>query len=497
MSRDKSSFSFDILAVDRASGVPMHRQLYEALRSYVLQGRLGAETRLPPTRFLAQQLGVGRNTVIAAYDQLLAEGYIEARPGSGTWITALNRPIAKIRVANDVSRNFDLSARGRRIASHPPPQRTRDKINLHPGFPDAADFPFATWSRLLTRNARRPSADLLTYYDFAGDRRLREAIADYLGVARGVDCVAEQVIVVSGAQAALDLIARILMDEGDIAWMEEPGYRGARSALLGGGARLLPLRVSRQGWSLNDPDLRPARLIYVTPSCQWPLGTIMRMEERLQLLAIAERRNAFIIEDDYDGEYRFRGRSVPALRGLDRAERVIYVGTFGKTMFSSLRLGFLVVPRTLAEPFARAISVTGQFAPLLLQATLADFIREGYFAAHLKRMRRLYARRQEQFIELCHQRLAQWMTVTENDSGMQVLGRFVFPFDDRAVAAAALARGIDVQPVSINYGHDEPEHGLLLGYAGLNGEQMMQAVTALRATFQDLARTPARREHRA
>jgi len=475
----------------------MHRQLYDGLRAYVLDGRLGPETRLPATRLLAQQLGVGRNTVIAAYDQLLAEGYIEARPGSGTWVATLRQTVSKAAVASDGAASFDLSTRGQQIASHPPPTRTRDKINLHPGFPEAADFPFATWARLLARNARRPVADLLSYYDFAGDQRLRKAIAEYLAVSRGVDCVAEQVIVVSGAQAALDLVARIMMDDGDTAWMEEPGYRGARSALLGAGARLLPLRVSREGWRLNDPGLRPPRLVYVTPSCQWPLGTIMRMEERLQLLAIAERRKAFIIEDDYDGEYRFRGRPVPALRALDRSERVIYVGTFGKTLFSSLRLGFLVVPRALSEPFARAVSVTGQFAPLLLQATLADFIREGYFAAHLRRMRRLYARRQEHFIELCRRHLGQWMTVSENDSGMQVFGRFRLPLDDREVAAAALPHGIDVQPVSINFHHDEAEHGLLLGYAGLNGEQTVRAIAALQATFQDLARSRPRRNRRA
>ena len=190
------------------------------------------------------------------------------------------------------------------------------------------------------------------------------------------------------------------MDEGDHVWMEEPGYLGARSAFLAGGARLAALKVGLHGWKLADPDLPPPRLIYVTPSCQWPFGTTMRIEERLQLLGIAERHRAWIIEDDYDGEYRLRGRPVPALGGLDRSDRVVYVGSFGKTLIPALRIGYLIVPRELSEAFGKAVSITGQFAPLILQATVNDFIRQGYFATHLKRMRRLYARRQANFVEL-------------------------------------------------------------------------------------------------
>lgn len=465
----------------------MHRQIYQALRSYILEGRLGAGHGLPATRMLAQHLGIGRNTVIAAYDQLVAEGYLEARSGSGTRVAPLLQRASRSARGNRPTASR-LSRRGELIASLPQPPRNPGKLNFHPGFPETASFPFSTWSRLLARNAQRRGQDVLGYERYGGHPRLREAIAEYVGVSRGVDCNPERIVVVTGAQAALDLVARILMDEGDIAWMEEPGYLGARSALLGGGARLAPLRVSRSGWGLRGPDLPPPRLIYVTPSCQWPLGAIMRMEERLQLLAIAERHKAWIVEDDYDGEYRFRGRPIPAMQGLDRSGRVIYVGTFGKTLFASLRLGFLVVPAELADLFSRAVSVTGQFAPLLLQVTLADFIRQGYFATHLKRMRRLYARRQEQFVALCRRHLDRWITVAENDSGMQLCGRFTMRLDDRAVAAAALQHGLDVQPVSINYHHDAPEHGLLLGYAGLDARDTLTAIMALRATLRGIER---------
>jgi GntR family transcriptional regulator/MocR family aminotransferase len=463
--------------------LPIQRQLYGVLRAYILDGRLAAGTSLPATRTLARQVGIGRNTVIAAYDQLLAEGYIEARVGSGTFVAEL-APRVALRRPNFRAGRARLSRRGELIASRPPPPRTPGKTNLHPGFPESATFPFATWSRLLARNAQR--RDILEYHDFAGHLRLREAIAEYLGVARAVDCRPEQIIVTTGAQSALDLVSRILLDDGDVVWMEEPGYLGARSAFLGGGAQLAPVRVRRDGWVLQDPGLPPPRLIYVTPSCQWPRGTVMRMEERLQLLAIADLHDAWIIEDDYDGEYRFRGRPVPALRGLDTSDHVIYVGTFGKTLFSSLRLGFLAVPYEIANAFGRAISVTGQFAPLVLQLTLADFIRKGHFATHLKRMRRLYARRQKQFVDLCAEQLSRWISVTENDSGMQLLGRFVMPFDDGAVAAAALRHGVDVQPISINFHHDPPEHGLLLGFAGLEERDVLPTILALRATFREL-----------
>ncbi len=486
--RKGAEVSLDALTLDRAVSTPIHRQIYASIREYILRRRLPALAKLPATRDLARQLGVGRNTVVAAYDQLQAEGFVEARPGSSTRVAELLVGSNNQRARRVETGAASLSKRGAVIASLPQPQRTPGVIQLYPGVPDTGNFPVTAWSRLLAKNARKLDDGVVGIHDFAGHPRFREAVADYLAGARGVDCAPEQVIAVTGAQAALDLAARILIDDGDWAWMEEPGYRGARSALLGSGARLAPLRVSRNGWNLDDQEAPTPRIVYVTPSCQWPFGTVMRMEERLRLLAIAERRSAWILEDDYDGEYRFRGQPAPALRGLDGADRVIYVGTFGKTLFPSLRLGFLVVPHDLASAFGRAVSVSGQFAPPLLQVTVADFMREGHFATHLKRMRRLYAARQAMFVELCREHLAPWLCVEENDSGMQVLARFLQPIDDCRVAAVALRRGVDVQPVSINYHCDAPEHGLLLGFAAVNSARAETAVRALRATFLELER---------
>jgi GntR family transcriptional regulator/MocR family aminotransferase len=483
---NRTSLPFDLL-LERVSDEPMHRQIYAALRKYILEGRLGANANLPGSRLLAEHLGVGRNTVLSAYDQLLAEGWVEARSGSGTFVVPLLKP-AQAPLTGNSAAQLEISRRGELIASQSQPCRTPGRLSVYPGVPETRTFPFPTWSRLLAKIGRRQDEDLLTIQNYSGHLRLRQMIAEYLGIARGIECTADQVVVVTGAQAALDLIGRILMDEGDNVWMEEPGYLGARGAMLASGARLWPLRVSRAGWNLDDPELPPPRLIYVTPSWHWPLGAVMRMEERLRLLDLAERHKAWIIEDDYDGEYRFHGRPIPALRGLAHSERVIYVGTFGKTMFPSLRLGFMVVPRELSGSFNRAMSVSGQFAPTVLQVAVAEFIRQGHFANHLRKMRRLYARRQDHFVQTCRAHLAPWIQIEENDAGMQLLGQFTTAMKDRDVVDAAAGRGLDLQALSINYFRDRPLHGILFGYAALDEQETNKAIIALRETFREMER---------
>jgi GntR family transcriptional regulator/MocR family aminotransferase len=479
----RATLPFDTITIERSSDVPVHRQIYDRLRSYILRGLLPPGSRLPSTRDFAATLSVARNSVIAAYEQLLIEGYIESKVGFGTVVSqALGRSQSKLQ-STLPQRSPELSQRGAMIGNQPHFGRSPRKLNFHPGYPETEAFPFLVWSRLLARRARSRSEDILTYFSFCGHPDLREAIAQYVAVARGVVCTPQQVIVVTGAQAGLDLLARTLLDPGDTAWLEEPGYIGARAALLAGGARIAPLRVSEDGWSLSDPELPAPRLIYITPSCQWPTGVIMRLEERLQLLELASHYNAWIVEDDYDGEYRFRGKPVSAMQGLDSSDRVIYVGTFGKTLFSSLRIGYLIVPTALVEPIDRALAITGQFAPLIMQGALADFIREGHFATHLKRMRSLYAVRQAYLLQLCTTQLSEWMNVPANESGIQLLGRFRRPFDDRCVAQEAALHGIDAQPLSANFNSDEPQHGLLLGYARLAEREIQAAVVGLGEVF--------------
>ncbi|WP_259666841.1 MULTISPECIES: rhizopine catabolism transcriptional regulator MocR [Rhizobium] len=485
MTKCRTRFPSDMLVLDREASVPMHRQLYEKLRSEILAGRLKADTRLPPTRLMAEDLGVSRNTVISTYDALLAEGYLESRSGSGTWVATLPADAVTARNALDKTGAPSLSSRGSRMAKQPRDRTTPGHIAFHPGYPEIKSFPFSTWARLLKRHTRYSQEDLYGYHWVTGHPRLKTAIAEYLQASRGVDCGPEQVIVVNGTQAALDILARVLVDEGDVCWMEEPGYIGAQNALLSAGARLVPLPVGRDGWSLDD-EARPApRLIFVTPSCQWPLGCVMRMEDRLRLLQIAERHDAWIVEDDYDSEYRFRGRPIPAMQGLDKSGRVIYMGTFAKTLFPSLRIGFVVVPPHLADGFKRVASNTGHYPSLLLQAALADFISEGYFATHLRRMRRLYAERQKVFVSMCHRSLNRWLSIEESDAGMQLVGRFTQAVEDETLWAAAQKQGVNFSPLSRQFFSSPPEQGAILGYAGIDLKAMREGIACLRAAFID------------
>lgn len=478
--------SLDMLSLERNAERPLHRQIYDHLRHYILNGQLPSRTRLPATRTLAGDLGVSRNTIVAAYDALLAEGYLESIQGSGTQVADLPSRALIGSADRRASALPRLSARGNHMISQIMDRTIPERVAFHPGYPEIQSFPFSTWARLLAINSRRVNDDLYGYHHVGGHPKLRSAIATYLAISRGVKCGAEQVIVLTGAQAALDVIGRLFMDPGDAFWIEDPGYQGARIAFQGAGGTPVPLHVAPEGWQVDEAATPPPRLIYVTPSCQWPLGMVMPLETRLRLLHLAERHDAWIIEDDYDSEFRFRGHPVPSMQGLDRSGRVIYVGTMSKMMFPSLRLGYIVVPTPLVEGFKAALSATGQYPSLPLQAALADFIGEGFLAAHLRRMRSLYARRQRHFVKLCQARLGPWLDVHERDTGMQVSGRFRMAMDDADVNAAAMRRGIHFVRMSSQYYHSEPVHGAFLGYAGVGADETEIGIERLRNAFEEV-----------
>ena len=382
-----------------------------------------------------------------------------------------------------------MSERGRTMVKQPHHHGSVGHLAFHPGMPDAENFPFNTWSRLLAGRAKKAGHDLFGSYSVTGYPALQEAIASYVRTARGVRCAPEQIVVTTGAQAALDLLARLLLDPGDTVWVEEPGYYGAHAAFVAAGAGLQPLYVDAGGWALEPSTKNPPRLIYVTPACHFPLGVTMRMEQRLRLLDVAERLDAWIIEDDFDGEYRFQGRPIPAMQGTDRSDRVIYLGTFAKLLFPALRLGFMVVPEPLLQGVALALRITGQFAPLLLQAALADFINEGYMTTHLKRMRRIYSARREVFRELAEAHVSDWMTLRPTDAGIQFVGELRSGLDDRAVAAAAARRGINVSPLSIHYRHAEAPAGLVMGYAATDETAMKRGFKLVREAFRETSKS--------
>jgi GntR family transcriptional regulator / MocR family aminotransferase len=459
----KAGFPVENIQLDRDAGANLDRQLYRRLRELIERRVLPSGSALPSTRLFARDLGIGRNTVIAAYEQLALEGYITVSRGTPPSVSALpaHRPAAK---PVESSGRASLSARGRMLGSLPFHHGSPGITAFHPGLPDASHFPFNTWSKLLTRRTKLAGADLFGSYFVNGYPPLCEAIARYLAASRGVDCRPEQVVITNGAQSAFDLLARLLTDPGDHVWMEEPGYYGAGAALLAAGAQLMPLHVEDDGWNFQTPPSLP-RLIFVTPSCHHPLGLTMTMEQRLNLVRMAHEWNAWIVEDDYDSEYRFQGQPIPALHGIADPSRVVFVGTFAKILFPAMRLGYMVVPMDLRETLTAALSATGQFAPLITQAALADFISEGHLTRHLRRMRRIYAERRQFFIEQFDRHLGRWMVLRPTDSGIQLIGLFRAPTDDRPIAAAARRQGINVSPLSMQFRHRPPTPGLLMGFA--------------------------------
>jgi GntR family transcriptional regulator / MocR family aminotransferase len=476
----KQSFPLDALSLDRGRSLPLHRQLYAALRSQIADRTLQPGTMLPSSRSLAQDLKLGRNTVTAAYDQLVTEGYLCSR--SRTRPTVVYLPSAPLldSEANVAACPEIRSKRGRLLMEQPVHHGLPGRMLFHPGMPDSEYFPFAAWSRLLARRASFAGESLFGTYHVAGHPDLRAAIAAYLKAARGVACTPDQIVITTGAQAALDLLARLLTDPGDEVWVEEPGYYGAQSAFVAAGANLLPLHVDQTGWTLETPPSRRLRVAYVTPSCHHPLGATMRMEQRLRLLEIAQTHDLWVVEDDFDGEYRFQGQPIPAMQGSDLSRRVIYVGTFAKILFPALRLGFMVLPPTLTPGVTRAISITGQFAPLLLQAALADFIEQGHMTRHLRRMRRIYADRRQVFRELWVDQLSRWGELGKSEAGIQIIALLNPGINDVHVARCARARGVNVSPLSMQYWHSRPRSGLLIGYAAADFRSMRRGVDALR-----------------
>jgi GntR family transcriptional regulator/MocR family aminotransferase len=467
-----------LLPLDPAAPAPLYRQLYDGLREAILRGRLAPGSGLPSSRALAEECGVSRNTVLFAFDQLMAEGYIEGSARSGTRVAAV--PSGTERPGR--GRGPGPSARGRAIAqSHLPALLRRDTpaVPFRIGVPALDRFPVAVWSRLAARRWRRlPSLD---YGDPGGYAPLREAVAEYVRLARGARCTAEQVIVTSGSQQGVDLAARVLIDPGDLVWMEDPGYTGARAALLATDARLVPVPVDGEGLMVEEGERAAggARMAYVSPSHQFPLGVTMSAARRVALLRWAGRAGAWILEDDYDSEFRYDARPLASLQGMDEEGRVIYVGTFSKTLFPAIRLGYLVVPTDLIDTFRAARAVSDRQSPTVDQAVLADFLAGGHFARHVRRMRRLYAERQAVLVEAVGQRLGERLRVQPSAAGMHLVGWLPPGADDQAVSARAAEHGVEALPLSRYALVPQSRGGLLLGWAGYAPDETRRAVDRL------------------
>ncbi|MHB8574303.1 MAG: MocR-like pyridoxine biosynthesis transcription factor PdxR [Dehalococcoidia bacterium] len=465
------------LELDRTAAHPLHRQIYERLRDAVISEQLSPGARLPSVLGLASHLGVARNTVADAYAQLQAEGYLVSKVGFGTTVTTglPDHPLPNIDDQHAaIPQTPDLPAwQGVPVLGDPPP--------LRPGVPAIDVFPYEMWARLIAHHARHSLRAVAAYQAPAGYYPLRTAIAMHLAVARGVRCTPEQVIVTSGSQAALDLAARTLLRGGDHVWMEEPGNPGARGAFLGAGADLSPIPVDAEGLNVHVGVARDprARLAYVTPAHQFPLGVAMSLARRLALLEWARRTGTWIVEEDYDSEYRFRGRPLAALQALDHTGRVIYAGTFSRILFPALRVGYLVSPPNLVDAFIAVRRYIDRHPPILEQLALADFLARGYLARHVRRMRTIYAARGNALVAAVAAECGGLLDLSMPESGLHAVGWLRPETDDRAVAHRANQAGIGVLPLSAFALAPLPHNGLLIGYGAVPEEQMRPVVRRL------------------
>ena len=490
-----------------ASAAPLYRQVYQRVRTAVLAGELGAGARLPSSRRFATDVGLSRNTVELAFAQLEAEGFLVRRQGSGTYVcrTLPGRPVGAS-TRNGHSKMVILPTPGgqARIQAVRPPLSPRGhalidafqrpspaadpRLDFGTCGPALDHFPVALWNRLAAKRARLAGRQLLRSSDEGGYHPLREAIASYLGAARGVRCRWEQVIVTTSTQQSLDLAARLLLEPGDRAWMEDPGYRCARATLEGNRVRAVPVSVDDRGLAVAIGKRRAprARFAYVTPSHQYPLGVTLSLERRMELLRWAEGAGAWVFEDDYDSEYRYDGRPLAALQGLDTAGQVLYAGTFHKVLFPGLRLAYLVVPEILVDAFGAARDATDGFCPLLTQAVAADFLAQGHLATHLRQMRTLYRQRRDALRHALGAApgLADILRLGPIEAGLHITGWLPSDVSDRRISDLAVSLGLGVSALSGHYADAKAARpGLIFHYAALPPERIVDGIARLAAAL--------------
>jgi len=476
-----------VIAIDRNDAKPLHRQVYDGYREAILRGDLSPGQKIPSSRELASDMRVSRFPVLHAYAQLQAEGYFESQVGSGTFISAT---LPEQMMSSEQSMGvFERAPSGLRPvadrnALYPKfrrdsPLRGWGAFGLHQ--PASDQFPFQLWSELATRHSRNPSSASLQRIDPMGLRRFRIEICRYLRTARSVKCDPEQIMIVSGSQQALDLTTRVLLNSGDTVLVEEPGYTLEKTVLSAAGCRVKLMPVDDEGMDITAAGKhKRAKAAFVTPSHQFPLGTTMSATRRLLLLNWAQSTGAWIIEDDYDSEYRFDTRPIASLQGLDVNARVIYIGTFSKMLFPSLRVGYIVVPRDLVPLFEAVRFVTDIFPPYLYQEMLADFIEGGHLAQYIRKMRRIYGERRQVLVESIRAEFDDFLTVHGAPAGMHVSVSLPHGYDDEAICERAGKQKLLLWPLSRYYAGRRPLHGFVLGFGSTTAEQIPEAVRRMR-----------------
>lgn len=488
----KASLLSELLLQKRAwgpserSGDCMHRELYEFIKLEILEGSLSGGSRLPPSRVLGQELGISRNTVLCAYDQLLAEGYVTASVGQGTFVADVpSRPTQLLLPQSSETAapiaGPDLlpwSVRGAQLLTQSRASNLQWGAFVA-GVPDISVFPRQIWLRLLNRHWRRSSVEALSYSTVGGHPALRRALAEHLHLARSVRCEPEQIVITSGIHQAIDVVSRLLADPGDSAWVEDPGYWGTRSILTNNGIKVTPIPVDDYGMAPSPEQFNGPvpRFIFTTPSHQYPLGMPMSLSRRLMLINYAQQKGCWIAEDDYDSEFRFEGRPLASLQGLDSSERVIYMGTFSKTLFPAIRTGYMVLPKSIAEHAVKALSELYREGQLVQQAALADFMSEGHYSAHIRRVRLLYGKRHALLRQSIARHFGDTWPVATQDTGLHLVLMLPAEMNDVHISNELRSRQIVARPLSHYYSNTENiQKGLLLGYACVPEELIDQGV---------------------
>ncbi len=477
------------IALESNTAIPLHQQLYEELRRAILMGRLLPRQRIPSTRSLSKSLGISRTTVTQSYEQLLCEGYLQTIGGSGTYVCAqlpddLLHPTPVESTQKITRPPIQLSKYGARLAETDISLITEPdaQISFRYGRPAFDYFPMQIWRQLLSRYCRA-NYDWLDYAtDPLGYKPLRETIARYLSRSRAVHCDPAQVMITNGTQQALYLVVRLLIDPGDAIAMEDPGYLSARRIFLGQGAKLLPVNVDESGLvvkELVEYATEQIKLVYVTPSHQFPTGAILSLPRRLELLAWAQQTGAMIIEDDYDSEYRYGDRPIPALQGLDRSDSVLYIGTFSKVLFPSLRIGYLVLPQSLVSLFTRAKWLSDRQLPLLEQQVLADFIEEGHLESHIRKMRSLYDRRRQVLVQALKDRFGEQATILGEKAGIHLMVRLQVQLRDEEIIQRAAQAGVGMMSAQPQYLKANQPGEFIFGYGELTEEQLQEGIRRL------------------
>jgi GntR family transcriptional regulator / MocR family aminotransferase len=482
------------LNLDHDSSMPLHRQVYGELRRSILSGRLLPGQRLPSTRSLALTLAISRTTVTQSYEQLLSEGYLEARHGSGTFVCQLPDTLLQTAAINTINSPkpmpLRLSKYAESMVGNPLALQTYPtaEISFRYGRPALQQFPIALWRKLLSRHCSSDTAWLDYALDAQGDLGLRTAIARYLGRARAVQCDPERIVLTNGTQQALDLILRVLIEPGDQIALEDPNYLSARKVFLSHNVNLLPIPVDASGLAIeqliNRSTANPVRLLYVTPSHQFPTGATLSLSRRLALLQWAQQTGAMIIEDDYDSEYRYGDQPIPALQGLDSSDSVIYLGTFSKVLFPSLRIGYLVLPAPLVPFITQAKWLSDRQLPMLEQRVLTDFIEAGHLESHIRKMRSHYDRLRQALVQALQRHFGSRVEILGEKAGIHVMVRFSLDISGAEILARSLQAGVGIVPAAPCYLGEGGEREFILGYGELEEETIIEAIKRLADVLQ-------------